>query len=173
MNLYDINVMNIRDEEVNLGKYKGKVLLIFNSASRCGYTNQYQGIEELYEKYKAQGFEVLDFPSNQFLNQAPGSSKELANFCQMKFGTKFETFAKVDVNGKNESPLFTFLKKAISEDYPKEKPKLHEMMFTKKGDIKWNFTKFLVTKEGEIIHRFAPSVEPKALEEHIKKLLTK
>ena len=171
MKFYDNTVLNIRGDEVELKKYKGKVLLIFNSATRCGYTGQYEGIEALYEKYKAEGFEVLDFPSNQFLNQAPGSNEELANFCQMKFNTKFETFGKVDVNGKNEAPLFTFLKQQIVEDYPQEKVKLHEKLFSKKGSIKWNFTKFLIDKEGNVVYRFGPGFEPKNLDKFIQKLL--
>lgn len=171
MNFYDIKVKNIKGEDVALEKYKGKVVLVFNSASRCGYTSQYQGIEDLYEKYKEEGFEVLDFPCNQFMNQAPGSSEDLANFCQMKFGTKFETFAKVDVNGKEESPLFAFLKKAIGEDYPVEKVKLHEKLLGKKGAIKWNFTKFLINRDGQVLYRFAPAFEPQNLEKFIEKLL--
>lgn len=171
MNFYDIKVKNIKGEDVALEKYKGKVVLVFNSASRCGYTSQYQGIEDLYEKYKEEGFEVLDFPSNQFMNQAPGSSEDLANFCQMKFGTKFETFAKIDVNGKEESPLFAFLKKEIGEDYPVEKVKLHEKLLGKKGAIKWNFTKFLINRDGQVLYRFAPAFEPQNLEKFIEKLL--
>lgn len=171
MSFYDFKVLNIKGKEVGLDKYKGKVVLVFNSASRCGYTGQYQGLEDLYEKYRARGLEILDFPSNQFMNQAPGTNEELANFCQMKFGTKFETFAKIDVNGKSESPLFTFLKKEIEEDFPQEKVKLHEKLFGKKGAIKWNFTKFLVDRNGKVVYRFAPAFEPEELEKFIEKLL--
>ena len=109
MDLYSIKVERTNHELTDLSAYQGKVLLIFNSATKCGYTNQYEGIEALYEKYKEKGFEVLDFPSNQFMNQAPGSSEEVSNFCKLKFNTKFETFAKVDVNGKNQSGQYTNL----------------------------------------------------------------
>lgn len=171
MKFYDFKVLNIKNQEVSLEKYKGKVVLVFNSASRCGYTPQYEGIEALYRKYKSKGLEVLDFPSNQFMNQAPGTSEEQANFCKMKFGTQFETFAKIDVNGKDESPLFTFLKATISEDYPREKVKLVEKLFSKKGAIKWNFTKFLIDKEGNVVYRFAPSFTPEEIDKFIAKLL--
>ncbi len=171
MKLYDITVKNTKGQDVSLSQYKGKVMLIFNSATRCGYTNQYQGIEALYEKYHELGFEVLDFPSNQFMNQAPGSNEELASFCQMKFGTKFQTFAKIDVNGKNQSPLFQYLKEQIVEDYPEDKVKLVEKIFSKKGAIKWNFTKFLIGKDGEVLYRFAPNFQPEDIEPFIEKLV--
>jgi len=171
MNFYDFKVLNTDGQEVALDKYKDKVVLVFNSATRCGYTKQYEGLESLYQKFKDQGFEVLDFPSNQFLKQAPGSNKELASFCQMKFGTQFETFAKIEVNGNNESPLFSFLKKSISEDFPSGKVKLLEKLFAKKGAIKWNFTKFLIDRQGNVVHRFAPAYEPADIEDFIKPLL--
>lgn len=170
MNIYNLEVLNEKNETVKLDKYKGKVLLIFNSATKCGYTNQYEAIEKLYEMYGKDGFEVLDFPSNQFLNQAPGSNEELSNFCKLNFGTKFETFAKIDVNGKNASPLFVHLKKGIGTDYPNKKSILN-CFFKKKEAIKWNFTKFLVNREGEVVNRFAPSFKPEGIEPFLKELL--
>lgn len=171
MNIYDIAVLDVKGQELKLEKYRGKVLLIFNSATRCGYTNQYEELESLYAKYQRKGLEVLDFPSNQFLNQAPGTNEELASFCKMKFGTTFVTFGKVDVNGKNQASLFKFLKSQKNEDFPKEKVKLHEKLFNKKESIKWNFTKFLVDRDGNVVHRFAPSFQPKEMEKYIEELL--
>ena len=170
MKLYDLNVKNAKEELVSLSKYKGKVILIFNSATKCGYTNQYEGLETLYEQYQKQGLEILDFPSNQFMNQAPGSNEELSNFCKLKFGTKFETFAKIDVNGKQASPLFQYLRKTIKSDYPTE-GSLINRLFRRNDKIKWNFTKFLVDREGNVIKRFAPSFKPKDIEPFIKELL--
>ncbi len=170
MKLYDLSVKNAKEELVSLSKYKGKVILIFNSATKCGYTNQYEGLEALYEQYQKQGLEILDFPSNQFMNQAPGSNEELSNFCKLKFGTKFETFAKVDVNGEDASPLFQYLRKTIKGDYPTE-GSLINRLFRRNDKIKWNFTKFLVDKEGNVVKRFAPSFEPKDIEPFIKELL--
>ena len=170
MKLYDLSVKNAKEELVSLSKYKGKVILIFNSATKCGYTNQYEGLEALYEKYQKQGLEILDFPSNQFMNQAPGSNEELSNFCKLKFGTKFETFAKVDVNGDDASPLFQYLRKTIKGDYPTE-GSLINRLFRRNDKIKWNFTKFLVDKEGNVIKRFAPSFKPEDIEPFIKAVL--
>lgn len=170
MSIYNLEVLNEKNQAVKLDKYKGKVLLIFNSATKCGYTNQYEAIEKLYETYGKEGFEVLDFPSNQFLNQAPGSNEELSTFCKLNFGTKFETFAKIDVNGANASPLFTYLKNSIGKDYPSKKS-IFSCFFRKKEAIKWNFTKFLVDREGKVIHRFAPSFKPEGIEPFLKALL--
>jgi len=157
MKLYELRVKDTKQEEVSLAEYKGKVLLIVNTATGCGFTPQYEGLENLYKKFKAQGFEVLDFPCNQFLNQAPGTDDEIVAFCKGKFGVTFKTFSKIDVNGKNADPLFKFLKKE-----------------TKSGllnSIKWNFTKFLVDREGNVIKRFAPNVEPKDIEKDIANLI--
>jgi len=170
MKLYELNVKNAKDEVVSLSQYKGKVILIFNSATKCGYTNQYEGLEALYEKYQKQGLEILDFPSNQFMNQAPGSNEELSNFCKLKFGTKFETFAKVDVNGKDAAPLFQFLRKTIKGDYPTE-GSLINRLFRRNDKIKWNFTKFLIDREGNVIKRFAPSFKPEEIEPFIQAVL--
>lgn len=157
MNLYDIKVKTKDANEISLSKYKGKVLLIVNTATHCGYTPQYTGLQYLYEKYKENNFEILDFPCNQFGNQAPGSSDEIYEFCTTRFNIQFEQFEKIDVNGENESPLFTFLK-------------------TQKGgilgdNIKWNFTKFLIDKNGNVINRYAPMINPEKIESDIEKLL--
>lgn len=173
MKIYDISVKSIRDEDVKLDKYKGKVLLIFNSASRCGYTYQYEAIETLYAKYKDEGFEVLDFPCNQFLHQAPGTSEEQANFCRMKFGTTFTTFGKVNVNGAKTSELYKFLKSQKPYDYPNQKESFMNKLLGKQGKIKWNFTKFLVDKNGHVIERFGPDFEPGDLVKRIEALLEK
>ena len=181
MNLYDIKVLNQKDEEVSLNNYKGKVLLIINSATGCGFTPQYDAIEELYKKYKDKGFEVLDFPCNQFGHQAPGSDDEIHEFCTAKYNTTFDQFKKIDVNGPSESPVFTYLK----ENSPKEeihgiKNKLAMKGVSKisstcksENDIKWNFTKFLLDKNGKVLRRLSPIENPKLLEDDIIKLLEK
>lgn len=157
MNLYDIKVKNIKGEDVYLSKYKGKVLLIVNTATKCGFTPQYDGLENLYKKFHDNGFEILDFPCNQFNSQAPGSSDEIHTFCTLNFNISFEQFEKINVNGPDESALYTFLK-------------------SKKGGllgnkIKWNFTKFLIDRNGNVVERFAPSTKPEDIEEKIKELL--
>ena len=143
--------------QVSLGDYKGKVLLIVNTATGCGFTPQYEGLEKLYQQYKDQGFEILDFPCNQFGNQAPGTEKEIVSFCQLNYNVTFKQFAKIEVNGANEAPLYTYLKK-------------------QKGGllgsaIKWNFTKFLVDREGNVVDRFGSVETPEKLEKSIKALL--
>ena len=159
MSVLDFKVKSQKGEEVSLDQYKGKVLLIVNTATGCGFTPQYKGLEELYEKYREQGFEVLDFPCNQFFRQAPGSDEEINEFCSLRYNTQFPRFKKIDVNGKNADPLFKFL---CSQN---EKGKLIK--------VKWNFTKFLVDKEGNVIGRFEPTCKPEAIEEHIKAALAK
>jgi glutathione peroxidase len=158
MSLYDIKVKNAKNEEVELSKYKGKALLIVNVASECGFTNQYEGLEKLYETYKDKGFEVLGFPCNQFGGQEPGSDEEIQTFCTGTFGVKFPVMAKVDVNGSNASPLYEHLKS--------EAPGIlgTEM-------IKWNFTKFLVSKDGKVLKRFAPQDKPESLTKDIEAAL--
>ncbi len=155
--IYDITVKNRKDEEVKLDTYKGKVLLIVNTATGCGFTPQYEGLEKLYKDYKEKGLEILDFPCNQFGNQAPGSAEEIHEFCTLKYNTTFPQFAKIDVNGENESPLYTFLKS-------KKKGLLS-------NNIKWNFTKFLVDKEGNVVARYASTTSPETIEKDIVKLL--
>lgn len=157
MNIYDLKVKNIEGKEVPLSKYKGKVILVVNTATHCGFTPQYEGLEKLYQKYHKKGLEILDFPCNQFANQAPESNEEIANFCQMHYKTSFETFAKVDVNGKDADPLFKYLKK--------QKGNLLG------GRITWNFTKFLIDREGNVAKRFAPNVEPEQISVSIEQLL--
>ena len=181
MNLYDIKVLNQKDEEVSLNNYKGKVLLIINSATGCGFTPQYDAIEELYKKYKDKGFEVLDFPCNQFGHQAPGSDDEIHEFCTAKYNTTFDQFKKIDVNGPSESPVFTYLKENSSkEEIYGLKNKLAMKGVSKisstcksENDIKWNFTKFLLDKNGKVLRRLSPIENPKLLEDDIIKLLEK
>ncbi len=157
MNIYDFSVKDAKGNMVDLSEYRGKVLLIVNTATGCGFTPQYEGLQDLYEKYKEKGFEILDFPCNQFAGQAPGTEEEIVDFCQSRYGVTFRQFAKIEVNGKNEAPLYTFLKKQKGGLF---------------GDnIKWNFTKFLVDKDGNIIERFAPTVKPEKLDEKINNLL--
>ncbi|MAF77076.1 MAG: glutathione peroxidase [Halobacteriovoraceae bacterium] len=158
MAIYDYSVKDKNDNEISLGEYKGKVLLIVNTASKCGFTSQYEGLEKIYEKYKEQGFEVLAFPCNQFGAQEPGSQEEIQSFCSLNFGTQFPIFKKIDVNGSSATPLYEYLKK--------EAPGI---MGTKA--IKWNFTKFLVDKEGKVVKRFAPKDKPEELSADIEKLL--
>lgn len=158
MSIYDITVKDIKGNDVSLEKYKGKVLLIVNVASKCGFTGQYEDLENLYAKHKDKDFMILGFPSNQFANQEPGSNKEIAEFCRLTYGVEFDMFSKIDVNGENESPLYTYLKE-----------KQPGILGTK--DIKWNFTKFLIDKEGNIVDRFGSSTNPKSIEDDILKLL--
>lgn len=157
MSVYEFKVLNNKGEEVSLEQYKGKVLLIVNTATGCGFTPQYKGLQELYDKYKEQGLEILDFPCNQFGHQAPGNDQEIHEFCTLRYNTTFPRFKKIDVNGKEESPLYTYLKEQ------------------KKGamgrKIKWNFTKFLINKEGEVVERFGPATKPEKLVEDIERLL--
>jgi glutathione peroxidase len=158
MNIYDFEVFDVNNNPVSLKKYKGKVLLIVNTAIKCGFTVQYEGLENLYQQFKNYGFEILDFPCNQFANQAPGSNEELANFCALKYHTTFKTFAKIKVNGKEASPLYNYLKSVQPGD-------------TKSGRIKWNFTKFLVNRNGQIVARYPSNVTPQAIAKDIAKLL--
>ena len=177
MSIYDFKVKDIMFKDIAMSDYKGKVMLIVNTATGCGFTPQYAGLSDLYDKYRDQGFEVLDFPCNQFLNQAPGSNEELANFCQVTFGTKFKTFAKIDVNGNNADPLFTWLKDQAAADTEDSeagefKKVLNKLKQTVAGkDIKWNFTKFLVDREGRVVRRFAPTFKPEDMEDDIKRLV--
>jgi glutathione peroxidase len=157
MTIYNFTAKTITGEEKSLADYKGKVLLIVNVASKCGFTPQYKGLQELYETYKDQGFEILAFPCNQFLNQEPGTDEEIKEFCELNYGVTFPLFAKIDVNGPNAHPLYQYL--------TKEAPGFLT------GAIKWNFTKFLVDREGNVVKRFAPATKPVELKEEIEKLL--
>lgn len=157
MGIYDFEVKDNKGNMVNLKDYRGKVLLIVNTATGCGFTPQYDGLQNLYEKYKDKGFEILDFPCNQFGNQAPGTEEEIASFCDARFGITFKQFAKIDVNGENEEPLYKYLK-------------------SKKGgvlnkNIKWNFTKFLIDRAGNVVDRFSPTMTPEKLDKKIEELL--
>ena len=179
MSIYEINAIKRDGTELSLREYKGKVLLIVNTATGCGFTPQYEGLETLYKKYHEKGLEILDFPCNQFGHQAPGSDDEIHEFCTMKYNTTFDQFKKIDVNGENEDKLFTYLKEKIKED------EIHGMKhkITMKGikkisstckkdnDIKWNFTKFLVDKEGNVVSRLSPIEDPMLLEEKINNLI--
>lgn len=158
MNLYDLTVKNIEGKEFSMSQYKGKTLLIVNVASKCGFTSQYKGLEELYEKYKSQDFMVLGFPSNEFSNQEPGDEEEIKSFCSLTYDVQFDMFSKVEVNGENAEPLFKYLKEQQTGILGSQK-------------IKWNFTKFLVDKNGNVIDRYAPVTKPKALEKDIEKIL--
>lgn len=155
MSVYDFKVKAMDGSEVSLADYKGKVLLIVNTATGCGFTPQYDGLQDLYDKYKDQGFEILDFPCNQFLEQAPGTEEEIHSFCTGRYGITFPQFAKIEVNGKNEDPLYTFLKK--------EKGGICS------SNIKWNFTKFLIAKDGTVKARFAPTKTPEKIDAFIEK----
>ena len=165
--IYDITVKDDLGKDVSLADYKGKVLLIVNTATRCGFTPQYDELEALYEKYHADGFEILDFPCNQFGEQAPGTIKEIHQFCTANFNIKFPQFDKIDVNGANESPLFTYLKakKGFGGfDLNDQRGKFMDEMlrkqdadYDKKSDIKWNFTKFLVSRDGRVVKRYEPT----------------
>lgn len=174
--IYDYKVKKVNGEYVGLENYKGKVLLIVNTATGCGFTPQYEGLQKLYDTYKEQGFEVLDFPCNQFLNQAPGSNEEIVSFCQLNYQTSFETFAKIEVNGENAEPLYAFLKKQTPKEEDQASEGLYSML-TDKGlitsgeEIKWNFTKFLVDRQGKIIGRFSPNYSPEELDKLIQTLL--
>lgn len=157
MSVYDFSAKTIEGPNKALKDYEGKVLLIVNTASECGFTPQFEGLQDLYEKYYEQGFEVLGFPCNQFKNQDTGTDKQIFSFCEDNYGVSFQMFSKVDVKGENAHPLFTYLTEEAKG------------LITK--DIKWNFTKFLVNKRGEVIDRFAPQTEPKRLELDIEQAL--
>lgn len=156
--IYDFEVTTIEGEKSTLAAYKDKVMLIVNVASECGFTPQYDGLEALYQKYKAQGLVVLGFPSNQFGSQEPGTNEEIATFCRVNFGVSFPMFEKIEVNGDHTHPLYDYLKSEQTGLLGSE-------------GIKWNFTKFLVDKKGKVIDRFAPATKPASLEDAIEALL--
>ncbi len=155
MGIYDLSVTDNKGNEVSLRDYEGKVLLIVNTATRCGLTPQYEGLEALYEKYHDRGFEILDFPCNQFAFQAPGNAEKIDSFCKFRYDTKFPRFAKIKVNGKDADPLYVYLKT--------QKP----------GRIGWNFAKFLIDRQGNVVSRFAPAEKPQTLEGAIETELEK
>ncbi len=159
-NINDITVLDMTNKKINLSDYNGKVLMIVNVASECGYTRQYAGLQEIYEKYNPQGFEILAFPCNDFGGQEPGTNEQIQNFCSSKFGVTFKLFDKIKVLGNDKSPLYE---------------RLINNSITEKGDVKWNFEKFLISKDGKIIDRFRTKVEPtseeviNAIEKELKK----
>ena len=181
MNIYDFEANTIQGKKVSLGDYKGKVILIINTASKCGFTPQFAQLEEINKKYKDKGVVLLGFPCNQFAQQDPGSSKEISEFCQLNYGVTFQMFEKVDVRGENAHPLFKFLTsqkgfKGLDMDHPIAS-KLMEVMennypeYLNDDSIKWNFTKFLINKDGEVVNRYEPTFEPSKICDDIEKLL--
>ena len=157
-NVYSFQAKTLNGEEISLEKFQGKALLIVNVASKCGFTPQYKGLEEIYRKYKGQGFEILGFPCNQFGAQEPGDADEIKNFCSLTYDVSFPMFQKVDVNGENAHPLYKFLKK-------------EEKGILGTEAIKWNFTKFLIDKKGNVVDRYAPQTKPEDLGKDIEKVL--
>lgn len=177
MNIYDFTVKDNRGNDVSLSAYQGKVLLVVNTATECGLTPQYDALEALYEKYQAEGFEILDFPSNQFKGQAPGTDAEIDSFCRVTYGTKFPRFSKIDVNGEQTAPLYVWLKAQAPDDAGDEVSDAFEERVKKyevspePGDIKWNFGKFLINKTGQVAGRFSPAYTPDKLAPDVEALL--
>ena len=157
MSIYDFQVKDAQGAQSDLSEYKGKVLLIVNTATGCGFTPQYDGLQDLYEKYQEQGLEILDFPCNQFGNQAPGTEEEIVDFCQSRYGITFKQFAKIEVNGDNAHPLYKWLKEQKGG--------------VMGSNIKWNFTKFLVDREGNVVDRFGSATTPEKIDSKVKELL--
>ena len=175
MAFYDFKVRKRKEGELDLAELKGKVVLVVNTATGCGFTPQYEALEELYKKYHEKGLEILDFPCNQFGHQAPGTDEEIHEFCTAKYNTTFDQFKKIDVNGENEDKLYTFLKSAKLKEFIEGTGHKISMKFVKsisttckeEDDIKWNFTKFLVNKNGEVIFRVSPVESPLMMEAKI------
>ncbi len=157
MNIYDFSMLRADGTYQPLSDYSGKIVLIVNTASKCGFTKQFAGLEALYKKFKDEGFVVLAFPCNQFLKQDPGTNEEIQNFCKTTFGVTFPVFAKIDVRGKTQNPLYNYLTRESGSDF--------------KGAIKWNFTKFLIDRKGEIVKRYAPTVTPEEIVADIEKII--
>ncbi|KXO11656.1 MULTISPECIES: glutathione peroxidase [Marinobacter] len=158
VSIYDFSVRDIKGNEASMADYKGKVLLIVNTASKCGFTPQFEGLQALHEELGDRGFEVLGFPCNQFMNQDPANEDAISQFCSLNYGVSFPMFAKVDVNGDGAHPLFQFLKREARGLMGSEK-------------VKWNFTKFLVNRDGQVIRRYAPTAKPADIRADIEKLL--
>ena len=177
--IYDFKALNNKGVEVDFKDYEGKVLLIVNTASKCGFTPQYDGLEALYQQYKDKGLVVIGFPCDQFAHQEPGSNEEIAEFCRLNHGVTFPLMAKVDVNGSKAEPIFEFLKsQAPTEEYKGLKAKATQKMLKgisrsveKDSDVLWNFTKFLVSRDGSTVKRFAPVAEPKDFEKDVEAML--
>lgn len=180
MNIYDYSVTAADGKEIFLADCKGKVMLVVNTATGCGFTPQYEPIEQMYEKYHEQGFEVIDVPCNQFAGQTPGTDEEIHEFCALKYNTQFPQMKKSDVNGANEIPLFTYLKSQKGFEGFGKGPKAMAMSvmlkkmdkdYKNNPDIKWNFTKFVVDRQGNVVARFEPTEDMKKVEECVKALL--
>lgn len=178
--VYDFTVKDISGNDVSLSEYNGKVLLIVNTATGCGFTPHYEPLEAMYKDLKDKGFEILDFPCNQFANQAPDSDEEIHQFCTLKFGTEFPQFSKIEVNGENADPLFAFLAeqkpfegfgKGIKNAALNKFAQMNNKAFGDKAYIKWNFTKFLVDREGNVISRFEPTVDMKEVRNAVEAAL--
>ena len=181
MSIYGFEAKDIKGNNISLKDYEGKVLLIVNTATECGFTPQYEELEKLYKAHKDQGFEILDFPCNQFGGQAPGTNEEIVSFCSLKFGVTFPQFSKIEVNGDNALPLYKYLKEqkgfaGFSPDH-KLTPVLDKMLleadpnYKDDPDIKWNFTKFLIDKQGNVVERFEPTTDVSDVEKEVEKLL--
>ena len=180
MGIYDYKVKKRDGGELDLKSLKGKVLLIVNTATGCGFTPQYEGLEKLYREYHDKGLEILDFPCDQFGHQAPGTDDEIHNFCVLKYDTTFDQLAKIEVNGDKAEPLYEFLKNEQPED-PEPKGMKNKLamkaigkiasMAKEKGFIKWNFTKFLASRDGKVVGRFGPTDKPEEMEEQVKELI--
>ena len=177
--IYDFKALTSRGQELDFAQFEGKVLLIVNTASKCGFTPQFKGLEELNKKYKDQGLVIIGFPCNQFKEQDPGSDGQIEEFCQLNYGVTFQIMKKIDVNGENADPIFTFLKEqAPTEEYRGLKAKAAHALFKRisdsaksDSDIQWNFTKFLISKDGKTVKRYAPTAEPKDFEKDIEAFL--
>ena len=179
MSIYEFKVKKRKEGELDLSTLSGKVILVVNTATGCGFTPQYEGLEKLYEEYSDKGFEILDFPCNQFRDQAPGSDEQIHEFCVAKYKTTFDQLSKIDVNGENESPLYTWLKSQAPDEEVKglKNKSIMKMISTisdttkAPGDIKWNFTKFLIDREGQVVKRFGPTTTPEEIGKQIAKLI--
>ncbi|MBO4447023.1 MAG: glutathione peroxidase [Bacteroidales bacterium] len=177
--IYDFKALNNKGLEFDFAQFEGKVLMIVNTASKCGFTPQYDGLEALYQKYKGQGFVIVGFPCDQFAHQEPGSDEQIAEFCRINHGVTFQLMKKTDVNGKDAHPVFEYLKsQAPTEEYKGLKAKATHAMLKgisksveKDSDILWNFTKFLINRDGTVIKRFPPVTTPEAMEDDIKAML--
>ena len=177
--IYDFKALTSKGKELNFADFQGKVLLVVNTASKCGFTPQFAGLEEMNQKYKDKGLVVIGFPCNQFKEQDPGTDSQIEEFCQLNYGVSFQIMRKVDVNGPDATPVFEFLKaQAPTEEYHGLKAKAAKALFKtlsksveKDSDIKWNFTKFLISKDGETIKRYAPTTEPKDFEKDVEVML--
>lgn len=156
-NFYQFDALSLQGKEISMQNYEGKVVLVVNTASKCGLTPQFEGLENLYEKYKDKGFVILGFPCNQFANQEPGDEKSISEGCMINYGVTFPMFSKVDVNGQNAHPIYKYLKSTLKGTFGSK--------------LKWNFTKFLIDADGNPLKRFAPTTKPERIEKYIKKLL--